>query len=269
MVMAKVFREDKKRREVALGMIKRYTGSSPKEFFPHVLLTNFDYYFNKFANSYRVIRKHGSIIEVAHATSEKISMINFRIGAPTAGMLIDILSYIKPKAVLMLGMCGGLNPRVRLGEFVLPMAAIRDEGTSQFYMPKQVPALPTFKIQKILSEVLGRMRIPYKTGVVHTTDYRFWEFDHKFRELLREERAIAVEMECSTLFVAGFRRKAPIGALLLVSDLPLEEGGIKSHKSSEAVFKKYAGKHLEAGLRTLKAIQSLKDEKINIRHFQW
>jgi len=266
--MTKAITEEKRRQDIALGMLERYTGSKPREFFPYILLTNFDHYFNLFTDKYRVIRKHGSVMEVAHAVSEKISMINFRIGAPTAGLVIDILSYINPKAVLMLGMCGGLHPKVKLGEFVLPMAAIRDEGTSQFYMLNQVPALPTFRIQKILSEVLGRMRIPYKTGVVHTTDYRFWEFDRKFRDVLKEERAIAIEMECSTLFVAGFRRKAPIGALLLISDLPLKKGGIKSHKSSETVFKEFAETHLEAGFRTLKVVQSLKDE-IKLRHFQW
>ena len=266
--MKKILTEERKRQEVALGMLKRYTGSTPKEFFPYILLTNFDYYFNTFADKYQVRRKHGSVMEVAHAVSEKISMINFRMGAPTAALIIDILSYLSPKAVLLLGMCGGLHPKVKLGEFVLPMAAIRDEGTSAFYMPSDVPALPTFRIQKILSEVLGRAHISYKTGVVHTTDYRFWEFDHEFKERLRKERAIAIEMECSTFFVAGFRRKTPIGALLLVSDLPLKKGGIKSHKSSESVFKRYSTAHLEAGFRTLKTIQSMR-EQINLRQFQW
>ncbi|MBI4970920.1 MAG: AMP nucleosidase [Candidatus Omnitrophica bacterium] len=266
--MSQVITDEKNRQVVALGMLERYTGSTPKEFFPHILLTNFDYYFNTFADNYQVRRKHGAVMEVAHAVSEKISMINFRIGAPTAGLVIDILSYINPKAVLMLGMCGGLHPKVKVGEFVLPMAAIRDEGTSQFYMPSQVPALPTFRIQKILSEVLGRMKVSYKTGVVHTTDYRFWEFDSEFREKLKQERAIGIEMECSSLFVAGFRHKTPIGALLLVSDLPLIKGGIKSHKSSESVYKRFADVHLGAGFRTLKAIQSLK-EGINLRQFQW
>ena len=266
--MSHVITEERKRQEVALGMLERYTGSKPKEFYPHILLTNFDYYFNQFSDHYDVRRKHGSVMEVAHAVSEKISMINFRIGAPTAGMLIDILSYINPKAVLMLGMCGGLHPKVKVGEFILPMAAIRDEGTSQFYMPARIPALPTFRIQKILSEVLGRMKVPYKTGVVHSTDYRFWEFEAEFRERLKQERAIAIEMECSALFVAGFCRKAPIGSLLLVSDLPLKKGGIKSHKSSESVFKRFSATHLEAGFRTLKVIQSMK-EGINLRQFQW
>ncbi len=266
--MSNISAEQKKRQHVALGMLERYTGSKPRDFYPHILLTNFDYYFNAFVNNYKVTRKTGNVMEVAHAVSEKISIVNFRIGAPTAGLLIDILSYIHPKAVLMLGMCGGLHPKVTVGEFILPMAAIRDEGTSSFYMPVQVPALPTFQIQKIMSEVLGEKKISYKTGVIHTTDYRFWEFDEKFCAKLREERALAIEMESSTLFVAGFRRKVPIGSLLLVSDLPLKRGGIKSQKSSDIVHKKYAEIHLEVGVRTLKVIQS-KRVGIDLRKFQW
>ncbi|MBI4399084.1 MAG: AMP nucleosidase [Candidatus Omnitrophica bacterium] len=260
--------EENQRERVGLGMLERYTGSKQGDFFPYILLTNFDYYFNVFCKKAKVRFTSGSVMDTAHAPSQEISMINFRMGAPTAGLLIDILSYIKPRAVLMLGMCGGLHPKLQIGEFILPMAAIRDEGTSAFYMPKEVPALPTFRIQKILSEVLGKMDTPYKTGVVHTTDYRFWEFDREFRNRLEKERAIAIEMECSALFIAGFRRKVPIGTLLLVSDLPLKKEGIKSQKISTWVFEKFSGLHLDTGVRTLREIQRLKGG-INLRQFQW
>ena len=260
--------EDKKRQKVALEMLERYTGSSPNKFHPFILLTNFDHYFQVFSKMYKAKVEEGSVMAVAHSTSAKVSMINFRIGAPTAALVMDIISYIQPKAVLMLGMCGGLHPKVKVGDFILPMAAIRDEGTSSFYMPDRIPALPTFRIQKILSEVLGDRDIQYKTGVVHTTDYRFWEFDQKFRSRLVEERTIVIDMECAAIFVAGFGRRVPIGALLLVSDLPLKRGGIKSVKSSLSVFKNYSKTHLEIGVKTLSSIQHMRDE-INLRQFQW
>lgn len=260
--------EEKERQKIALGMIERYTGSKPQEFQPCILLTNFDFYFESFLAKYRARKKHGNVMEVAHAKSERVSILNFRIGAPTAALVVDILSYLHPQAILMLGMCGGLHPKVKVGEFILPLAAIRNEGTSQFYMPLQVPALPTFRIQKIMSDVLGEMNVPYKTGVVHTTDYRFWEFDQNFRDRLRGERAIAIDMECSAIFITGFRRKAPVGSLLLVSDLPLKKGGIKTQKSSRSVLDRFSSTHLEAGFRTLKAIQALK-QPIDLRHFEW
>ena len=154
------------------------------------------------------------------------SIINFSIGSPTAALIIEVLSVIEPKAVLFLGMTGGLHRSLKLGDFILPTAAIRDEGASQHFMPRQVPALPTFKIQKFVSQIIVEKGMDYRTGVVHTTDYRFWEFDDKFKAQLYEEHALAVDMETATLFVAGFACKVPIGALLLVSDLPLKRGGI-------------------------------------------
>ncbi len=256
------------RRDIALQMLKRYTGSSSKEFHSFVLLTNFNYYFDLFVKQKNVSVTHGSIMDVAHDPDRKISMVNFRMGAPTAALVIDILSYVQPKTVLMLGMCGGLHPQVKKGEFILPMAAIRNEGTSEFYMPKRVPALPTFKIQMILSEVLSKWNVKFKTGVIHSTDYRFWEFDQKFKISLKDEKAMGIEMECSTLFIAGFKKKIPIGALLLVSDLPLKKKGIKTLQSSKEVFSTYAQKHLDIGIETLIKIQALKPE-MDLRHFEW
>jgi len=173
---------------------------------------------------------------------------------------------VEPKAVLLLGMCGGLHRSLKVGDFILPTAAIRDEGTSKHFMPPQVPALPTFKIQKFISQIIIEKGLDYRTGVSHTTDYRFWEFDEKFKEQLYQERALVIDMECATLFIAGFTNKVPIGALLLVSDLPLKRGGIKTKKSANAVFRKYTDLHLEMGI---KAMSEIADRGEYIRHYKW
>jgi AMP nucleosidase len=133
-------------------------------------------------------------------------------------------------------------------------------------MPPQVPALPTFKIQKFVSQILVEQGMDYRTGVVHTTDYRFWEFDEKFKAQLYEERALAIEMETATLFVAGFACKVPIGCLLLVSDLPLRRGGIKTKRSANAVFRNFTDMHLEIGI---KAMSQIAERGEHIRHYKW
>lgn len=171
-----------------------------------------------------------------------------------------------PTAVLLLGMCGALHRSLKVGDFILPTAAIRDEGASHHFMPAQVPALPTFKIQKFISQILVESDLDYRTGVVHTTDYRFWEFDEIFRRQLYEERALAIEMECATLFITGFVSKVPIGALLLVSDTPLKRGGIKTGKSAKSVFKKFTDRHLEMGIKSMSEIAERGE---HIRHYKW
>lgn len=254
---------------IGLDMLERYTGSLASEIQDYILLTNFSRYITEFQNQFPTSElREGSGFRCVHWKEGGLSIIDYKIGSPTAALVMDLLSFRKPKAVLMLGLCGGLNKKLKVGDFILPMAGIRDDGTSNHYMPVRVPALPTFNIQKMSSQVLDDMKLNFRTGVIHTTDYRFWEFDEVFKEKLREERSIAIDMECATLFVVGFARKVPIGALMLVSDLPLTREGIKTKSSANSVFREYTNLHLQSGIETLKRIQQSADET-DLRHYEW
>lgn len=247
-------------------MLERYTGSSVSKFRKQIILTNFEHYLERFEILCKGERFRGSAMSVVHSRSADVSIVNFSIGSPTAALIIELLSVTNPTAVLLLGMCGGLHRSLKKGDFILPTAAIRDEGASRHFLPSQVPALPTFKIQKFVSECLVEKGFDYRTGVVHTTDYRFWEFNDQFKAQLYEERALAIDMETATLFIGGFACKVPIGALLLVSDLPLMRGGIKTKKSASAVFKNFTDLHLEIGIQAMSEIAT-KGE--HIRHYRW
>lgn len=254
------------KKKIARDMLERYTGSPPEAFGKQIILTNFDYYLERFHGHIGDVRTQGSAMAVVHSKKTNVSIVDFSIGSPTAALIIELLATLDPKAVLLLGMCGGLHRSLKVGDFILPTAAIRDEGASRHFMPPQVPALPTFKIQKFVSQILVEKEMDYRTGVVHTTDYRFWEFDQKFIAQLYEERALAIEMESATLFIAGFASKVPIGALLLVSDLPLRRGGIKTKKSAKAVFRKFTDLHLDVGIKSMSEIAERGE---HIRHYKW
>lgn len=252
--------------KIAVDMLERYTGSDLKQFRKQIILTNFDYYIERFKTIGDAVATKGSAMNVAHSEEKDVSIIDFSIGSPNAALIIELLAVVEPKAVLFLGMCGGLHRSLKVGDFILPTAAIRDEGASIHFMPVQVPALPTFKIQKFVSEMIVQKGLDYRTGVVHTTDYRFWEFNDKFKEDLYEERALAIEMETATLFIGGFACKVPIGALLLVSDLPLRRGGIKTKKSAKKVFRQFTDLHLDIGI---KAMSEIAEKGEHIRHYKW
>lgn len=252
---------------IAAEMLERYTGTAPEAFQKQIILTNFDYYLERFAAMCDdPVTTKGSAMTVVHSQSLGVSIINFSIGSPVAAIIIEILATADPKAVLFLGICGGLHRSLKIGDFILPTAAIRDEGASRHFMPPQVPALPTFKIQKFVSQIIVERGLDYRTGVVHTTDYRFWEFDEAFKKMLYEERALAIEMETATLFSVGFASKVPIGALLLVSDLPLRKDGIKTKESAQSVFKAYTDLHIEIGVR---AMSEIAERGEHIRHYRW
>jgi AMP nucleosidase len=257
---------NEKKWALAADMLERYTGTAPGDFEKQIILTNFNYYMERFSSLCGDGESRGSAMSVLHSKKLGVSIINFSIGSPNAALIIELLATADPKAVLFLGMAGGLHRSLEVGDFVIPTAAIRDEGASRHFMPPRVPALPTFKVQKFVSQMIVEKGVDYRTGVIHTTDYRLWEFDEKFKARLYEERALAIDMETATLFVAGFASKVPIGALLLVSDLPLQKGGIKTKASATRVFGTYTDLHLEIGIQSMSEIAERGE---HIRHYRW
>ncbi len=255
------------KRKIAIDMLERYTGHDIEDFQPQIILTNFHYYterFNALLDDHKYTQ--GSAFKASSSPKARVTIVEFGIGSAMAALVMELVAVIEPRAVLFLGMCGAVHKSLNVGDFILPIGAIRAESVSQHFMPPQVPALPTFKIQKFASQVLVEHGMEYRTGMVHSTDLRFWEFDDGFKNNLYEERVIAVEMECAALFITGFASKVNNGALLLVSDCPLKRDGIKTKKSANSVFKKYTDKHIELGIEITADIALRGDA---IRHYRW
>lgn len=200
------------------------------------------------------------------ATAANITIINFGMGSPGAATVMDLLSAIKPKAVLFLGKCGGLKKRNKLGDLILPIAAIRGEGTSNDYFPPEVPALPAFALQKAVSTTIRDYAVDYWTGTVYSTNRRVWEHDEKFKSYLQDVRAYAVDMETATIFTVGFYNKIPTGALLLVSDQPMTPDGVKTAASDKKITTKYVDVHLKIGIDSLK---QLMNNGLTVRHLKF
>lgn len=240
-------------KEYALQSLERYSGSSVAEFQPRLLLTNFPRYVEYFTQTRKVPIKEGSMFRVAHCPEEQVTILDFKIGSPAAALVVDICSFLPVKASLLLGMCGGLRRRYQVGEYLVPIASIRGESTSDFYFPPEVPALANFLMQKATTEVLEAHKSVYHIGITYTTNSRFWEFNEEFKAKLKATKAQGIEMECATLFAASYKRKLTLGALLLISDLPLANGGIKTKEKAELVFEKWTADHVEKGIEILKA----------------
>lgn len=244
--------------QIAHDTMERYSGSSISEFQPYILLTNFPRYVHYFSESRQCPIIEGSMFKVCHSPKDKITILDFKIGSPAAALVIDLCSYLPIKAALVLGMCGGLRRHYKVGDYFVPVAGIRGEGTSDFYFPPEVPAMANFLVQKAVTNVLDKENVTYHIGITHTTNKRFWEFNDDFKERLRTSRVQAIEMECATLFMASYSYKLALGALLLVSDLPLTPRGIKTKKSSENVYNLHTSDHVEKGIQ----IMHLLDEEL-------
>lgn len=258
---------NEEKKKIAQDMLERYTGMDLKDFQKQIILTNFHYYVERFnAILPDAHYTQGSAFKASSSKSAKVTIIEFGVGAAMAALIGELLAVVEPKAVLFLGLAGGVHPSLDVGDFVLPIASIRGEGVTQHFLPEAVPALPTFKVQKFVSQILVEHGLEYRTGTIHSTDYRFWEFDDDFKLKLLEQRVLAVEMETAALFVSCFVSKVNIGALLLISDHPLKEGGIKTKQSAKAVFRKFTDVHIEIGIE---AMADIAERGEAIRHYQW
>lgn len=248
------------RDRVGISTLERYTGSSKEEFQPYILLTNFKLYVDIFSEKFKQPVRHGSVMRACHSKEAGLTIIDYSVGSPVAALIVELISFIKPKAALMLGMCGGLRSDYAVGDFFNPVAAVRGEGTSGEYMPPECPALSSFVIQRFVCEEIEKAGLKYKTGVIHTTNVRFWEFNEEFKARLKAERVQAIDMECATLFTVGYAKYVPIGALMLISDLPLKKAGVKTAESAKAVFQKYTDLHLNIGIAVIKRLQAKEKE---------
>lgn len=255
----------KEKRDIVANWLPRYTGMPLEDFGEYILLTNFSKYLDLFAswNDVEIVDKDANM---PAATAGKITMINFGIGSANAATIMDLLTSIHPKAVLFLGKCGGLKKKNKMGDLILPIAAIRGEGTSNDYLPKEIPALPAFSLQKAISTTIRDFQKDYWTGTVYSTNRRVWEHDDKFKKYLRKTRSMAIDMETATIFIVGFVNEIPTGALLLVSDQPMIPEGVKTKESDETVNKHFVEDHIKIGIESL---NKLINKGVTVKHLRF
>ena len=255
----------KTKSEIVANWLPRYTGTPLKDFGNHILLVNFNNYVRMFAKRHGV-PDHGHDNPMPNATADGSTIINFRMGSASGANCMELFIAIQPKAVLFLGKCGGVKHLANLGDLVLPIAAIRGEGASNDYYPPEVPALPAFSLQKAISTTIRDHKRDYWTGTVYTTNRRVWEHDGKFKTYLRKIRCIGIDMETATIFITGFHNEIPTGALLLVSDQPMQPEGVKTAASDAKVSQQFLDKHLRIGIDSLK---QLINRGLTVKHLRF
>ncbi len=255
----------KSKEEIVNNWLPRYTNRPLEKFTPYILLTNFQKYLEIFSEQF-----DAPIIGLNHqmpnVSANGITLINFGMGSPNAATIMDLLSAIKPKAVLFLGKCGGLKKKNKLGDLILPIAAIRSEGTSNDYIPPEVPSLPAFNLQRAVSSTIRNHQRDYWTGTVFTTNKRVWEYDERFKKYLAKTRSMAIDMETATIFTVGFVNEIPTGALLLVSDQPMISDGVKTAESDKNVTLNFVEEHLKIGVESL---TELRDNGKSVKHLRF
>jgi AMP nucleosidase len=255
----------KTKEEIVNNWLPRYTGTPVEGFSKYILLTNFGNYVQLFSQKFNAPIQ-GLDRSMPNCTANDITIINFGMGSANAATVMDLLLAVQPVAVLFLGKCGGLKKKNNLGDLILPIAAVRGEGTSNDYFPPEVPALPAFSLQRAVSTTVREHKKDYWTGTVYTTNRRVWEHDEEFKEYLRKLRVMAIDMETATIFTAGFKNKIPTGALLLVSDQPMIPEGVKTEESDRKITSGFVEEHIAIGID---ALNEIKNNGKSIKHLRF
>jgi len=255
----------KTKEEIVNNWLPRYTGRALEDFTEYILLTNFTHYIDLFSEWFNAPIV-GEDRAMPNVSANGITIINFGMGSPNAATVMDLLSAIKPHAVLFLGKCGGLKKKNELGDLILPIAAIRSDGTSNDYLPPEVPALPAFNLQRAVSNAISSHGRNYWTGTVYTTNRRVWEYDDRFKNYLQKTRSMAIDMETATIFTVGFANSIPTGALLLVSDQPMISEGVKTEESDKKITENFVHQHLKIGIE---ALTELREDGLSVKHLRF
>jgi AMP nucleosidase len=243
-----------KEHEYIRQTLERYTNCQLEEICDYVLITNFKQYISRFKEKFQGEYSEGNFRTI-HIKDMNCTMIDYGIGSPQAALLINCLAYLDNlKAVIVLGMCGGIDDTLEVGDFIVPSAAIRGEGTSRHYLPMEFPAIPTSSVNLYCVGAVRKMGMTPRCGIVYTTDRRLWEFDSEFVAYLRQQRILAIDMELGTLFSVAYNYEVPIGSVMLISDMPLQRKGIKDKKLYEEIYANHMEKHLDIAVDAVRNI---------------
>lgn len=143
-----------------------------------------------------------------------------------AAMVVDLAERFHAsgiKYIVRIGTIGALISNLKLGDFIIPYASIRDEGTSGFYLDVKSPALADIDFTQALSIVLRGKGYVVHNGIVWSTDGRWKESNEAIRSRI-SDGSIGTDMESSALFAFGINRRVPVASISVLSDEICDSG---------------------------------------------
>lgn len=153
---------------------------------------------------------------VGDASGIPVGIIWAAPGAPLAAMVIEDLIACGARLFIGVGLLGAIQPSINVGDYVVPSSAVRDEGTSYHYLPKNVGALSNKGIIRALKDSCEEFRVGYYVGPIWTTDAPYRETKSKI-EYFQRKGVLGVDTESSAIFSLGLCRRVKVGCMLVAS----------------------------------------------------
>jgi uridine phosphorylase len=172
---------------------------------------------NNLNDSYKAA-EHRGLVAYKGKTPVKdipVTVLTTGMGCPSTAIVLEESFRAGGRIFIRIGSTGALiaGKDMGIGAIFIPYAAVRDEGTSLQLAPLEVPAVATPRIYRALCDVATNLTIPYKTGMVWSTDIYYSDEPNHYTKYTRHG-AVCIEMESSTLFIFGSNRKVETGTIL-------------------------------------------------------
>ena len=148
---------------------------------------------------------------------DKIALVQAGVGAPIAAVQIEELTALGCKKYITCGSCGVLQKEIALGHLIIPVTAVRDEGTSYHYVKASREICGNMKVVKIIENTLEKRGVPYIKAKTWTTDAFYRETPGKIQQR-KKEGCVTVEMETSAFFAAARYNDVEFGQILYAGD---------------------------------------------------
>jgi uridine phosphorylase len=156
-------------------------------------------------------------METVEVDGDTIGVIGRTIGGPFAVLVAEQLAASGARVILGLTSAGQVSPGLRIPSLVLPVRALRDEGTSYHYLPAAETVDGDADLTALLQVELSNLGVPVVTGTVWTTDAPYRETSEQLERHARSG-ILAVEMQAASLFAFGAARRVRCGVVAHVTN---------------------------------------------------
>jgi uridine phosphorylase len=205
--------------EIARGWLFSDLGSDA---FPDTViipLENPDLHESEFFHEKLTEARHYRCIATGSHRGCPVGVLKSKFGAPAVAMAIEVLANMGVRTVIGVGFCGGLRPDIRCGDLVLPLASVRDDGTTARYVAEGYPAVADLEALDVLRQAAASLAHPWHCGFIWSTDGILLESTESVHHW-STRGVIGVDMEVGALYTIARLRGLRAAAVLVASDNP-------------------------------------------------
>lgn len=173
---------------------------------------------NQLSSGQLISHKREYYVYTGIVHDKKVTVVSTGMGAPSTALALDELTMIGAEKFFKIGTCGSLQDDLNHGDVIIPVGAVRHEGTTKTYVGSDFPAVPSYTLVRKIEESLNDAQITPRFGIVWSTDgYHSVMAQPDLFEYWSTKGVLGVEMECSSLFVTGYLRKVDVAAVVVVN----------------------------------------------------